>query len=281
LNHIDAESLCLKCFAAYGKSGQAFLPASLTKIEEDKLKIIPVLDILDGVAVHAVRGKRKEYKPLRSVLFASVDPLEVAVAFKNLGFNELYVADLDAITGKKPNITVIKRISDETRLRLMVDAGVADLPRAEELLKNHVSKVVIGTETLSTIKFVGEAIECFGKDRVVVSLDLKDGRVLSKPELGKFRSPTGILRELQEMGLDQVIILDLSRVGSDEGVNIPLLKEIVSRFKLKVFVGGGVRDLKDLLELERMGVFGVLLATALHTGKIKVDEARDAGLDLS
>jgi phosphoribosylformimino-5-aminoimidazole carboxamide ribotide isomerase len=266
---------------ANGKNGQAFLLASFLKIEEDKLKIIPVLDILDGVAVHAVRGRRKEYKPLRSALVASADPLEVAVVFRNLGFNELYVADLDAITSKKPNTTVVKRIADETGLRLMVDAGVADLPRAEELLKNHVSKVIIGTETLPTIRFVGEAIESFGKDRVVVSLDLKDGRVLSKPEIGKFKKPADILRELQGMGLEQVIILDLSRVGSDEGVNMPLLKEILSRFKPKVFVGGGVRDLKDLMGLEKTGVFGVLLATALHSGRIKVEEARAAGLDLS
>ena len=271
----------LNVLLANGENGQAFLLASLTKIEEDKLKIIPVLDILDGVAVHAVRGRRKEYKPLGSELVASADPLEVAVVFKNLGFNELYVADLDAISGKKPNIHIIKRISDETRLRLMVDAGVADLPRAEELLKNHVSKVVIGTETLPTIRFVGEAIECFGKNRVVVSLDLKDGKVLGTPELGKFKNPADILRGLQEMGLEQIIILDLSRVGSDEGVNMPLLREILGRFKLKVLVGGGVRDLKDLLELERMGVFGVLLATALHSGRIRVEEARGAGLDLS
>ncbi len=266
---------------ANGQNGQAFLPASFLKIEEDKLKIIPVLDILEGVAVHAIRGRRKEYKHLRSTLVSSADPLEVACAFKNLGFNELYVADLDAISGKKPSMTVVKRIADETGLRLMVDAGVADLPTAEELLTNHVSKVIIGTETLPTIRFVGKAIESFAKDRVVVSLDLKDGQVLSKPELGKFRNPADILRVLQEMGLEQVIILDLSRVGSDEGVNMPLLKEILSKFKLKVFVGGGVRDLKDLLELKKMGVFGVLLATALHSGRIRLEEARGAGLDLS
>ena len=245
------------------------------------MKIIPVLDILNGVAVHAMRGKRKEYKPLRSALASSADPLEVAVAFKNLGFTELYVADLDAITGKKPNMKIIKRISEETGLRLMVDAGVAGVPRAKELLKNHVSKVIIGTETLHTMEFVGEAIELFGKDRVVVSLDLKEGQLLSKPELGKFRNPADTLRELQEMGLEQVIIIDLSRVGSNEGVNMPLLKQILSGFKLKVFVGGGVRDLTDLLELERMGIFGVLLATALHSGRIRVEEARAAGLDFS
>jgi phosphoribosylformimino-5-aminoimidazole carboxamide ribotide isomerase len=271
----------LNVLLANGQNGQAFLLASFLKVEEEKLKIIPVLDILDGMVVHAVRGKRKEYKPLRSKLITSTVPVEVAFAFKKLGFNELYVADLDAITGKKPNLSIIKRISDETQLRLMVDAGTANLPRTEELLKNHVSKVVIGTETLPTARFVGEAIESFGKDRVVVSLDLKDGQVLSKPELSRFRTPAGVLLELQEMGLEQVIILDLSRVGSDEGVNMPLLKEILSRFKLKVFVGGGVRDLEDLQALEKMGIFGVLLATALHSGKIRAEDARGSGLDLS
>jgi phosphoribosylformimino-5-aminoimidazole carboxamide ribotide isomerase len=272
--------LPLNVLLANGQNEQAFLLASFLKVEEEKLKIIPVLDILDGVAVHAVRGRRKEYKPLRSKLVASVDPLEVASAFKKLGFNELYVADLDAITGKKPNMPIIKRISDVTHLRLMVDAGTANLPRAKELFRNHVSKLVIGTETLPTTSFIKEAIESFGKERVTVSLDLKDEQVLSKAELSKFTTPVGVLLELQEMGLEQVIILDLCKVGSDEGVNMPLLKEILSRVELNVFVGGGVRDLKDVQALEKMGVFGVLLATALHTGRIRVEDARNAGIGL-
>ncbi len=61
------------------------------------LKIIPVIDILAGIAVHAVKGKRREYKSLESILFKSVEPVEIAKAFKTLGFNELYIADLDSI----------------------------------------------------------------------------------------------------------------------------------------------------------------------------------------
>ena len=71
-----------------------------------------------------VRGKRNEYQPLQSILCKSVEPLEVAKAFKTLGFSELYIADLDAITGGSVNFQVFKRIAEETGLKLMVDAGV-------------------------------------------------------------------------------------------------------------------------------------------------------------
>jgi phosphoribosylformimino-5-aminoimidazole carboxamide ribotide isomerase len=91
------------------------------------LRVIPVIDILNGVAVHAVRGRRSEYQPLKSILCTSADPLDVASAFKAAGFSELYVADLDAIMGGKPNFSVLKQIADTTGLRLMVDAGVAEL----------------------------------------------------------------------------------------------------------------------------------------------------------
>lgn len=241
------------------------------------LKVVPVIDILGGIAVHAIRGRRSEYQPLKSALCASADPLIVALAFKALGFSELYIADLEAIMAGCPNFSILKQIADITGLSLMVDAGVADLERAETLLRNHVSKVVIGTETLSRIGFVGEAVRFLGKERVVVSLDLKGEKAVGVFGLGKFSSALGVLREFQEMGVDQVIVLDLDRVGSGEGVNMPLLKEMLKNQGIKVFVGGGVRDINDLRELQNAGVFGVLVATALHSGRISLKELRHNG----
>ena len=242
------------------------------------MKAIPVIDILNGVAVHAVRGKRKEYQPLKSVLCASSNPLDVASAFKALGFDELYVADLDAITGKHTNFLILKQIADRTGLKLMVDAGIADLESAEKVMRSHVSNIIIGTETLTNINFVEEAIKCLGRERVVVRLDLVDGEVASKFELGKFRDPVTLSREFQEMGVAKIIMLDLARVGSGEGVNLPILKNVMRTIVINVIVGGGVRDIKDLVELQNIGVFGALLATALHSGRISLEEMRQAGL---
>ncbi len=137
------------------------------------MKIVPVIDILDGVTVHAVRGKRKDYKPLKSVLCKSADPLDVATAFQKLGFKEVYVADLNAITGSCDNFSVLERIAQSTGLQLMVDAGVNDIKKAKELIQSSASKVIIGTETLTSIGFVDEAIQALGTQRVILSLDMK------------------------------------------------------------------------------------------------------------
>jgi phosphoribosylformimino-5-aminoimidazole carboxamide ribotide isomerase len=242
------------------------------------LKIIPVIDVLGGIVVHAVRGRRKEYHPLKSILCASTDPVDVAAALKALGFGELYLADLDAITGGHPNFSLFKRIADKTGLELMVDAGITNLKAAKKVLKNRVSKVVIGTETLPNISFVAEAVEFFGSEKVAVSLDLMGNKIISGFELGTLAEPMALLREFQDMSVSQIIVLDLTKVGSREGVNLSFLREVLRNIKARVFVGGGVRNVKDLVELKDIGVFGVLVATALHSGKISPEGLKQAGL---
>jgi phosphoribosylformimino-5-aminoimidazole carboxamide ribotide isomerase len=242
------------------------------------VKIVPVIDVLEGRVVHAVRGRRKEYQPLKSNLCASTNPVDVAAALKALGFGELYVADLDAITRGQANFSIFKNIADETDFELMVDAGIDTLKKAESVLESHVSKVIIGTETLPSISLVAEAIRLFGNDRVVVSLDLMGERVISGFRLGALKDPVAFLREFQEAGVSQIIVLDLARVGSGEGVNVPFLREVLRNMKANVYVGGGVRDIKDLVELKGVGVFGVLIATALHSGKISPEGLKQTGL---
>jgi len=242
------------------------------------LKVIPVIDILNGVVVRAVRGKRREYQPLQSNLCKSVEPLEVAKAFEALGFSELYVADLDAITGGSVNFRVLKHIAEETGLKLMVDAGVSDLETAQRLLCNGASKVIIGTETLNSKSFVEEAVRLFGGDRVIISLDLNGDKILLKLEFDGCQNPMCLLREFEKMGVLGVIVLDLARVGSGEGVNVGFLKKVLEDGSLDVYVGGGVRSIKDLVELKNLGVAGALVATALHSGKISIEELGNAEL---
>lgn len=242
------------------------------------MKVIPVIDVLDGKVVHAVRGKRNEYKPLESSLVKSIEPVEVAKAFKELGFNELYVADLDAIIDCSSNFETLKSIANETGLKLLVDAGITSLERARKLLDSGVSKLIIGTETLQSKSFIGEAVKSFGSDRVVVSLDLKGDKILVKLGFDGCKSPICLLQDFKQMGVSQVIVLDLNRVGSIEGVNTDFLKQVIAEVGVDVYVGGGVRDLNDLLDLKNLGVKGALVATALHSGKISVEELKKENL---
>ena len=238
------------------------------------MRIIPVIDILGGVAVHAVRGRRREYKPLKSVLTDSSRTLNVAQAFNAAGFSELYVADLDAITGKGENLDEITQIIRETGLQVMVDSGTSKLTHAKTLLKHNIAKVIIGTETLTDLCFVKKAIECLGTEKIVVSLDMKAGQVLGKFDAARSLTPVKLAKEFVDVGVEELIVLDLARVGSGEGVDISLLKKIVRNRKVKVLVGGGIRGIEDLKILKSVGVDGVLLATCLHSGRVSPQDLK-------
>jgi len=241
------------------------------------LKVIPVIDVLNGIAVHAVRGEREHYRPLKSVLCGTANPLGVALAFKTLGFESLYLADLDAILENQTNFALYERIKTETNLDLMVDAGIADIQKATRVLDSGASKIVIGTETLEDLSFVERAVSFFGKNHVLVSIDMRKGKVISVSENLKSMNPVSLAQKLEEIDVEQVILLDLNRVGTSSGVNVGVLKDVLKETKLKVLVGGGVRNLQDLERLRKLGVYGALIATALHNGKIEVDMLKSAG----
>lgn len=243
------------------------------------MKVIPVIDVLNEVVVHAVRGRRKEYKPVKSVLTRSVEPVDVAQTFKALGFRELYLADLDAIMGRQqPNIRLYERIAEVTGLKLMVDAGITESSSAKKILNSQVAKIIIGTETLKSKNFIQEAIQQFGAEKLIVSLDLMENKVLTQPGFDGCTDALGVLGEFEALGILEFVVLDLARVGSGEGVNVEFLKSVLKNSRCSVHVGGGVRNLDDLELLKKIGVSGVLLATALHSGKISISELKKTHL---
>ncbi|MCL2134759.1 MAG: HisA/HisF-related TIM barrel protein [Candidatus Bathyarchaeota archaeon] len=241
------------------------------------MKLVPVLDVLNGIVVHAVKGNRKEYQPLKSVLTSSVNPVDVALVFRLQGFSELYLADLDAILGREPDFDLYRSLV-QLGFRCMVDAGVSDICVVKKLLDCGVSKVVIGTETLRSVNFVKDVVKHIGAERVVVSLDIKDGQVLTGLGFDGSRDLFELIRVFCVVGVSEFILLDLTRVGSDVGVNIDLLRKVLTLIDSSVYVGGGVCGVEDLLGLKKLGVLGVLFASALHSGKIRVKDLVDVDL---
>jgi len=241
------------------------------------MKIIPVLDLLNGISVHAMRGERNKYRPLKSVLWPSPDPLELAKVFDSLGFDELYMADLDAILENKEEFSVFTRIGSETDLSLMVDAGINDLGKAERVLEAGASNIIIGTETLTDLGFAGEAVQALGEKRVIVSVDLKGGELLSRSEKVRSMNPLRLVETLEERGVTRIIILDLARVGSEQGANMGIVAEVLEKTGVEVVTGGGMRGIEDLEEARGLGVSGALIATVLHTGKLTVAELESKG----
>jgi HisA/HisF family protein len=238
------------------------------------MRVIPVIDLKGAVAVHAVRGERERYRPLRSEIVAGSDPVEVTRAVRDaLGLDELYVADLDAIAGGSADWETIAALAREARA--MVDAGVTSVAQAERLLELGAARVVVGTETLADERALERLQSALPDAPLVVSLDLRDGRVLSpQPALERLRAPEALER-LARSGVREAIVLDLARVGSGAGPDVALVHELGDRVpELELLAGGGVRDVADLQALADAGAAGALVATALHRGAIGRDELR-------
>ena len=234
------------------------------------MRLIPVMDLRDGLAVHAVKGDREQYRPVTSVLADTAEPLEVARAFREkLGLSELYIADLNAIQGRGHHRALISRLAQQSGMRLIVDAGAANVASALQVLEAGASQVIIGAETLTTWDMalaIGTAIDPRHR---IFSLDMRSGQVLSRCSQLAASKPAEVLGRLYRANWREVILLDLSRVGTGIGVDQALIAEARQMFpQLMLVAGGGVRDANELANLATAGVAGVLVATALHQGLI-------------
>lgn len=234
------------------------------------MRLIPVMDLRGGLAVHAVRGEREHYKPVKSVLADSADPLALARAFReHLGLSEIYIADLDALQDRGHHRALIATLAKQESMQLLVDAGAADLQGALDVMAAGSHKAIIGSETLVNWETLPDILSKIPADRLIFSLDMRDGQILTRcPELATL-SPMGALEKLHQVGLQEVILLELARVGTGAGVDRPLITKARQRFpSMLLLSGGGIRDVSDLNELKAIGISGVLVATALHRGAI-------------
>lgn len=238
------------------------------------MRVIPVIDLRGGVAVHAVRGDRERYRPLRSRIAEGSDPVDLTCAVRErFGLDELYVADLDAIGGGPGNSDVVGALALEARV--MVDAGSATATAVAAFLELGVARVVIGTESLPGADAFRRLRADLPEAPLVLSLDLRGGRLVSPdPALSDIAAADALAR-LADAGAQEAIVLDLARVGSGEGPDVTLLGELHARFpEVELLAGGGVRDAADLRALAGAGTAGALVATALHGGAIGAGELR-------
>lgn len=229
------------------------------------MRCIFVLDVFNGAVVHGVRGERERYKPIDrfSRILSTSNPIDIVQAVKP---KEVYIADLNQITGTGENLAAITAIS---RLaRTMADIGISILSDLDYLPENI--SPILGTETAS-LELMEDA--ALFRD-IVVSLDMKCRKVLSRdPELAAL-SPFGVLRRLNGNPLQSVILLELDRVGTSSGLDRDFLEKAVSVSDHPIILGGGVRGAEDIWALEDLGFRGALVATAVHNGNIPLEMLR-------
>lgn len=239
------------------------------------MRVVPVIDLKHGTAVHAVAGPRHRYQPLSSVLAASAQPEEVARGLHSrLGLTELYVADLDAIETGRPPHPIIRSLAGAARV--MLDAGTGNADRASGLLHLGADAVIVGTETLHSVAALPHIRQRLGGVEVILSIDLRHSRVLSRAGELCGLSAEDALAALLSDDLHQAIVLDLAKVGTGCGPDIALVSELHRRFPgVELLAGGGIRTVEDLQALRCAGAAGALVGTALHRGAITRSDLRE------
>lgn len=224
------------------------------------IKKVPVLDLKQGQAVSGKSGMRDTYSPLRTVFAPSANPIEIANGLKLNGADELYIADLDLIESNGHNINDVKMVN--TIIPVMLDAGVKDFDSFTFFL-DYAYKIIVPTETIESLEEFEKIFAKYPKERIVISVDVKNNELFS-------RNLDITLKEFKEflkvINPNEIILLDITGVGTEKGYNKELLDEF-SDLKDRLIIAGGLNK-ESVGELEKIGIKKVLVGTALHSGEI-------------
>lgn len=227
------------------------------------MEIFPAIDLLGGEAVRLTQGdygKMTVYNP---------DPLAQAADFAAAGARYLHAVDLDgAKSGETKNFAVVRRLVEESGLKVEIGGGIRDEERIKAYLDMGVWRVILGTVAVKNPDFVRNMAKKFG-EKIVVGVDMRDGRVAVNGWLEKTEiDGVEFCRALAAAGVKTVIVTDIARDGLLAGTNLDLYRELVKIPDLAVVASGGVTFADEIDELRQIGVSGVIVGKALYTGKL-------------
>ena len=236
------------------------------------MEIIPAIDIIDGACVRLYKGdytKKVKYFD---------DPVEVAGKWLNYGIKWIHLIDLDgARTGFPENLEIAVKIKKKHDVLIEYGGGIRSFETLDKVMEAGIDKIILGTKAIENFENLKE-YHTRSNGRIIISLDFgKQNMIfqkgwLSGSEIGLF----DFGKKIKESGIKEVIITDISRDGTLEGINIDIFKMFLEETGLKIYVAGGVsgiNDIKKLKKIESLGIKGVIIGKALYEGKIDLKEA--------
>ena len=233
------------------------------------MEVIPAIDLKDGRCVRLFQGDFNQ-----ETVFSD-DPLATALSWQEQGGRRLHLVDLDgAVRGKPAHLEVIAAIVRGLDIPVQVGGGIRDLAAAEAWLDAGADRVVIGTAAVRDPDMVQEVCRRHGSERVVVSLDAKDGLVALQ---GWTEASTvtvlELARRMAQIGVVRLLYTDISRDGALTGPDIRTNAQLARETGLAVLASGGVASIEHIKELLPTGVEGVIVGRALYTGAVDLAEA--------
>lgn len=225
--------------------------------------VIPCVDIQSGRAVRLYEGNPDQ----ETIYYDS--PLDAAKHWVGLGAGLVHLVDLDAATGRGENRQIIALIAQELGVPVEVGGGIRSRQSAEDLLKQGVQRIVIGTAAISQPALVSELIETHGPEKIVVSLDARGLEVATHGwAAGSGLNVAEITPRLADAGLETLIFTDVTRDGTLKGLNRELMRQVRQLWLNTLIVGGGVANLDDVRLLAEERIEGAIVGRAIYEGTL-------------
>ena len=234
------------------------------------MKIFPAIDIKDKKCVRLVKGNfdnKTEYE---------ISPVEQAGKYKDYGFKNLHIVDLDgALTGETVNLEIIEEIVKNFDLKIEVGGGVRSIKSIKEYTDAGVEKVILGSAAIKDKNFLKEACEKF-PNQIALGLDAKDGylSILGWKENSN-QLTLDYLKEVNNYGSSRLIYTDINRDGMKQSPNFEETSKVAETANCPVIISGGVSsidDIKKAKELNSKNIEGIIVGKAIYDGDIKLED---------
>jgi len=234
--------------------------------------IFPAIDLHQGRCVRLLRGQ------LDAETSYSDDPVGMACHWVSQGAEWLHVVNLDgAFETASANLQIAGQIATAVDIPLQLGGGLRNLADIEEALDLGMARVIVGTVALRQPWLVGQAVEQFGAERIVVGIDARGGKVAVRgwQELSE-TSAVELAQTMRTQGAQRLVYTDIARDGMLTGVNLEATRQLAEETGMRVLASGGVASLEDIRAvqaIEPCGVEGVIVGQALYRGTISLPDA--------
>ena len=234
------------------------------------MKIFPAIDIKDKKCVRLIKGdfeNKTEYE---------ISPIDQAGKYKDHGFKNLHIVDLDgALTGKTVNLDIIQEIVSKYDLKIEIGGGVRSLESIKQYIDSGAEKVILGSGAIKNKEFLKESCENF-KGQIALGLDAKDGNLSVSGWKENLNIKTiDFLKEVNSYGVSRIIYTDINRDGMKTSPNLDETVNIAELSNCPVVISGGVssiNDVKKAKELNNKKIEGIIVGKAIYDGDIKLDD---------
>ena len=232
------------------------------------MKIFPAIDIKDKKCVRLVKGNfdnKTEY---------NMSPVEQASKFKDHGFKNLHIVDLDgALTGETVNLDIIKDIVGKFNLKVQIGGGIRKLDSILKYVDAGVEKVILGSAAIKDKNFLKESCKKF-PDKIALGLDAKDGYLsVSGWKESSNQLTLDYLKEINDYGVSRLIFTDINRDGMKQSPNFNETMKVAEISNCPVIISGGVSSIEDIKKAKNLNnVEGIRVGKAIYDGDIKLEE---------